>query len=207
MENKKTITYLNSKIWYRLLKVIFVFFILASILAFNSLLVIEEFKKLDNNKTLILCTLKKEKSFTPKQIGIMLYNYDLGDKFDYKKFFENYNNYDIQAILRNCYDETNTDIFAIQKKYEVYERAVKDNKEQLLESDIKEVQQISDYITDSQKAEYLDYSVKLFDIKPVYTYSEFMKYLTLGNLLILLIFEILRRVFYYIILGKIRPKN
>lgn len=50
---------------------------------------------------------------------------------------------------------------------------------------------------------------KLFNIKPVYIYNyrNPIKILVAGNLLILLFFEVLKRVFYYVALGTLRPKK
>lgn len=49
--------------------------------------------------------------------------------------------------------------------------------------------------------------VQLFDIKPVYSYSEFINYFLIANLSIFGFFEVLRRIFYYVVLGKIVPKE
>ncbi len=43
--------------------------------------------------------------------------------------------------------------------------------------------------------------------KPTYSNSYFIKLFIIGNLFILLFFEILRRVFYYIVLGTIKPEK
>lgn len=121
MENK-TISYLNSRTWYRLLKVIFCFFVLLSIVIFNGLIISSGVKKLDNNKTLITCTYGEKQIFTPKQVNIGLSTYQFQNGFDYKKFFEGYNDNEIKAIFKNCYKQAddNFDIYAAQKVYEVF---------------------------------------------------------------------------------------
>lgn len=204
----KTLTYLNSKAWYRLLKVIFGLLILVALLIYNGLIISSGVKRLDNKQTLIHCTRNDQKVLTPKQADITLSTYQLKDGFDYKKFFEGYNEYTIRNIFKSCYDtDTNLDIFAIQRVYEI--RGNKKNEElsqtdkDYMNSQIKEI--TTGFKTDSQKAKYLDYSVKLFDIKPVITYTEFIKWLIIGNTIVLLFFEVLRRIFYYIVLGKFRP--
>lgn len=57
------------------------------------------------------------------------------------------------------------------------------------------------------KSDYLDFSVKLFDIKPVFGYKEFIKSFVIGILIVIFVFELIRRCFYYIALGAIRPKK
>ena len=209
--NKKTISYLNSKIWYRFLKVVFCFSILASILIFNGFLImIEGIKNIDNDKTLIYCLYKDKKVFSPKQINITLSADYLKNGFNYQDFFEGDNIYITKAILQECYgrDVSLYDIYVIQRLYEIMK-----NKKELSEEDERylwfEIEKITEgFKTNSQKsAEYLDYSVKLFDIKPVYSYAKFIKLFIMGNTIILLFFEALRRVFYYIVLGTIRPSR
>ena len=120
-------------------------------------------------------------------------------------------------IFKNCYKQANDDIdvFAAQKVYEVWgnDRLMvkKEQRPPLTDSEIKYLDEIipkieSSYIN-SDKAKYLDYSIKLFDIKPVYSYSKFIKYFVVGNILILFFFEAIRRTFYYIVLGSVKPKK
>ena len=200
MENKKTIEYLNSKAWYRLLKVIFGFFVLASVLIFNGALIDSGAKRLDNNKTLIYCTYKDKRVLTPKQVGIELSGYQFTDGFNYQKFFESYNEYQIKAIFKDCYDKDIEDVFAAQRFYELNLQ----EKKSLTLEEVKKVQAVENASV-FDKSKYLDYSIKLFDIKPVYTYAGFIKLFLIGNLAILLFFEVLRQVFYYVVLGEIRP--
>lgn len=123
MENneKKTLQYLNSKAWYRLLKVVFGLCILIALVIFNGIIISDGVKSIDNNKTTISCSYDDKKILTPKQIGIELSNYEFKNRFDYKNFFEGYNNYAIRTIFKNCYQPTsdNIDVFAAQKVYEV----------------------------------------------------------------------------------------
>ncbi len=216
MENKKTIEYLNGKMWYRLLKVVFGFIVLASILIFNGWIIEEGLIRLDNHKTLITCTYGEKKTFTPKQIDINLPTYQFKNEFNYKNFFETYNDYYIEAIFKNCYQPTNDniDVYAAQKVYEVWGNdrlsIKKDDRPPLTETEKQYLDELIPKIEvayGSGKTQYLNYSVQLFDIKPVYTYAEFIKLFLLGNFVILFISEMLRRIFYYIVLGKIRPEK
>lgn len=213
----KTISELNSKAWYRLLKVVFGLLILIVIAIFNWVIMSDGIKSIDNNKTTITCTYGDKKVLTPQQIGIELSNYQFRDGFNYKNFFEGYNDYAIKTIFRNCYQPANDDIdvFAAQKVYEVWGNdrlsIKKDDRPPLAEAEKKYLDETipkieSSYIN-SDKTKYLDYSVKLFEIQPVYTYGKFIKYFIFGNLLILFLLEILRRAFYYVVLGSIRPQK
>lgn len=218
MESKKTIEYLNNKTWYRFLKVVFWIFVLLSVVIFNvTIITIKGVRNIDNSKTLIICTYGEKQIFTPKQVDIKLSLYQIKESFNYKIFFEGYNNNEIKTILENCYKQIdkNIDIYAIQKVYEVWgnDRLIikKDERPPLTEAEKKYLDEVipkieNTYIN-SDKTKYLDYNIKLFDIKPVYTYIEFIKYFIIGNLIILLFFEIFRRIFYYIILGSFKPQK
>jgi hypothetical protein len=95
------------------------------------------------------------------------------------------------------------DIYIFQRTIEIL-RSEKDKSEQkrLLDRDEKLIESAT---YNSAKGEYLDFSAKLFDIVPQYTYLEFLKYFALANTAICAILEVLRRVFYYIVLGRFRP--
>lgn len=213
----KAINELNNKAWYRLLKIIFGLCILVVLIVFNWIMISDGIKSVDNNKTTISCTYGDEKILTPKQIGIELSNHELKEGFNYKIFFEGYNDYAIKTIFKNCYQPENDDIdvFAAQKVYEVWGNdrltTEKDDRPPLTEAEEKYLDEVipkieNSYIN-SDKTKYLDYSIKLFDIQPFYTYGKFIKYFAIGNLLILFLFEGLRRAFYYVVLGTIKPKK
>lgn len=211
MENKTT-SHLNSRVWYRFLKVIYILLFIIILFGYNLIIFSgTELKNLDQEKTLIICNYKDEKVFSPKEKNIRLNNYDFKNRtFDYKDFFEGYNEYKIKDILENCYDMTNIsnlDVFAIQRTYEITgtKNNKKDYDENYLKNEINKI--ITGYKTDSEKASYLDYSIKLFTVDPVFTHYKFLTYFFIGNLSILLFFEIVRRVFYYIVLGTIKLKE
>ena len=83
----KTTGELNSRAWYRLLKVVFVLLTLLVLGVFNWIIVSDGIKSLDNNKTTISCTYGDKKILTPQQIGVELSNYQFRDGFNYKNFF------------------------------------------------------------------------------------------------------------------------
>lgn len=214
---KKTVQFLNSKVWYRLLKVVFGLCALVVLGIYNFIIINEGIKKIDNDKTVIRCTYGDKQTLTPNQIGVELSNYEFRGGFNYKNFFEGYNDNTIKTIFKSCYPQTNdnVDIFAAQKVYEIVGNnrlmIKKEDRPSLTDSEKKYLDEIipkieNSYIN-SDKEKYLDYSIKLFDIKPYYTYTNFVKVFVIGNLLILFFFEVLRHSFYYVLLGSIKPKK
>ncbi|HNV62263.1 MAG TPA: hypothetical protein PKN54_04860 [Candidatus Cloacimonas acidaminovorans] len=213
MDNKKTISYLNGKAWYRFLKVIFIFIFIAVILIANGINISEGIGRIDKDKTLIYCNGGDKRVVTARQAGVHFSNYEFIKGFNYKKFYEDhYNEYDIRYILMACYDEVpeynnNEDIYLMQRVYEI--TGFKANPKKYDDNYLKEQFKImtEGYKSKDQKISYLDYSIHLFDIKPVYNYKDFVLYSLIANFSILLTFEVLRRVFYYIALGTIKPKK
>lgn len=213
MDTKKTISYLNSKAWYRFLKVVFIFIFIAVILIANGINISEGIGRIDKDKTLIYCNGGDKRVLTARQAGVYFSNYEFIKGFDYKKFYEGYyNEYTIKDILQACYDKVpeynnDEDIYLMQRVYEI--QGFKANPKKFDEAYLKEQFKVmtEGYKSKDQKISYLDYSIHLFDIKPAYTYKDFVLYSLITNLSILLIFEVLRRVFYYIVLGTIKPKK
>ncbi len=215
--DKKSLQYLNSKAWYRLLKVVFALCVLLVLGIYNFLVTSDGIKNIDNSKTVVSCTYGDKQTLTAKQIGIELSNYEFKHGFNYIDFFEGYNDDTIKKIFKSCYPQTNNDvdIFAAQRVYEIMGDArlaiKKEERPALTDAEKKyldeTIPKIEKSYTNNDKAKYLDYSIKLFDITPSYTYTKFTMYFIFGNLLILFFFEVLRRAFYYVLLGNIKPKQ
>jgi hypothetical protein len=220
MENK-TIKHLNTKTWYRFVKVIFILLFLA-VIAIGNLFVFSngDFKQVSLDKTKITCTYGEKKSFTASDVN--LYSISSAvfseDKFNYKNFFEVYgNDFAIRDILNECYspEDKYYDVFAMQKVYEVWgDERIQirgDTRPPLTETEKKYLDEVIPRIEGnyypSGKSEYVDYSVKLFDISLVFDFMPFIKTFLLTNIIILAVFEIIRRAFYYITLGRLRPKK
>jgi hypothetical protein len=208
-----TISDLNKKVWYRLLKVIFISIFIIVIIIANISNIVEGAWRINEDKTLIYCNGEGKRVLTAKQAGVSFSNYEFIKGFDYKKFYEDdYNEYEIQNILQACYDSVPKhnnveDVYLIQRMQEImgFKNSPKKYDDDYLKEQFKIMTE--GYKSRSQKISYLDYSVHLFDIKPVYSYREFILYSLLINFGVLLIFEILKRAFYYIVLGTIRPKK
>lgn len=160
MENKKTLEYLNSKAWYRFLKVIFLGFFLISLVLVSKFVIDTGLKRIDNNRTQITCKTSNKNTYTAKELNIKLTKANFIGLEEFRD--------DGNKILKTC----------------------------------------GGYIWKYSSGQtYIRLPSEVFDIKPVYTYGESLKYLIFYNFLIVLCFEIFKRVFYYIILGKIKPEK
>lgn len=217
MENK-TIKHLNTKAWYRLVKVIFILLFVIVLLIVNGIIFSEnDFKQVVLGKTKITCTYGDKKTFTADEINLYSLSADefLNGNFDYKTYFEGYGNeYDIRDIVNKCHpqDNSNFDVFAFQKVIEaVGDDVLKMEKEErppefISDANMEKIHKI-EKAYGSEKLKYLDYTVKFFDISPVFSYIPFIKIFLLANVIIFAVFEIIRRVFYYVTLGSFRPKK
>jgi len=239
---EKTISYLNSKIWYRIIKVVFLLIFILSLIIYNIFSVVEiKLKNVDLNKTIITCNTHKKNptmAFTPKSINLNLSFDDFSHQsFDYKDFYTN-NNYAVREILKNCFTEDknrlsnlldyNHDIFKMQKitelqtEYDIWKSKDGDgyvdtngNKIYTFDKKFEEMrEELDEYnnytenlLSDQDKSTFLDFDVKVFEIEPSFTYTKFIKYSLIGNFSIILFFEVIRRTFYYIVLGKLIPKK
>ena len=198
---EKTLKYLNEKIWYRLLKVFFIFLFVVGIGFLNLFIFGEGVKRIDQEKTQIVCLFNNNKVITPASIGITLSNSDFkNDEYDYKKNFTGYNTYNAKSIVEACAETEVKDIYAFHKRYELG-LAIKgwlpEDKWQL----VNQVEKADTY----DKHKYLDFNYRLFNVIPKYSYKEFPLLFLIGNILIIFAFELLRRTFYYIVLGKVFP--
>lgn len=179
------------------------------LVAYNAIIYFDGgIKRIDSSKTLVHCSDQEKEVLTAKDLGLTFSASDFRNGFDYKEFFEGYNDYSIRTIFINCYemeDAENVDVFALQRVYEL-----KKGRDELPEEERGYVNSQIETITSGfktvdDKMSYLDFSSKGFDIKPAYSYSEFLLLFVIGNLAILLVFELIRRAFYYILLGRISP--
>ena len=197
----KSLKMLQEKVWYRLIKVIF-FIALVFVSVFYSWLISSEgIVRVDQDKTTINCLRKDRKVFSPNSINVTISRNDLkNDRFDYRAYFENYNDSTIKTILKSCYDVDATDVYVIQRLYE-FSTAV----ENLSQDQIEELNTIEKTYITSGKLKHLDYSVQFFGIHPQLEWQTFLKEFIKGNLIIILVFELMRRVFYYIATGKLNP--
>ena len=166
----KTLEELNQKVWYRLLKVIYVLFFLL-IFCISILIIVDNgFAEIDTNNIKIVCLDGNKTTFLTKDIDISLSKQNfIGNKFDYDYYVK----YDKIHLLR----------WAIFKQ-----------------CDYKKVT-MEDMLADK----YLGKDA--FEIIPKYTYTNSIKKIILSVLIIGVLFELFRRIFYYIVLGKVIPNK
>lgn len=203
MKNQ-TVSYLNTKTWYRFLKVFFILLFVILTIGYNAIIFWEiGLKNIDESKTVITCSIGDKKQFNASSLGISLSSADFNEYnlFDYKKFYEGFNDTKIKKIWDKCTGRDTKDIFVIQR---IYELGLQDNHE-VTGTVAQELNSMLQSSYSFEKTKNLDYSFKLFDINPSYSIVKFLRYFFLGNLTILVAFELLRRIFYYIALGKLYP--
>ena len=181
MSKEKTISDLNEKSWYRFLKVIFIVSLLLILGVFNLFAFFgEDIKQLDLNQTTIQCNLGITKEvFTAQGLGLKLWNSDFpNEQFNYKTFNEGNNNLAIWTVLKECYPTAQMGTYNYDYSQDQYLRN-----------------------------QYLSSGADEFTIKPVFTYESFLEIFIYGNIIILIIFEAIRRAFYYIFLGRFKPEE
>lgn len=163
MENneKKTLPYLNSKTWYRAMKVIYLLSFLVIVALIITLFSVEgDFNVTDIPNSKIICQYGNERQFLVKEIfdknelpsALPEYYRSAGDEFS-------------QKILNSC------EISKIVTRSD----------------------QPSGFIPDPYRIE--EKTKKQFG------------YLLLSLLITIGVFEVIRRIFYYIVLGSIKPKK
>ncbi|MBU6142228.1 hypothetical protein KGO95_03910 [Patescibacteria group bacterium] len=216
MVSKKSISDLEDKAWYRFIKLVFVFALVFILGAFNIIVFSSGIKHVDLSKTVIRCNIGNKDIFTAESGSLSLEDQDFPqDEFDYRIFFDGSHDLEVGRILYICLPKnTFTDIYDAQK-YEELENAdgILGQKNTPISSDAMSSfindygdyrQQVSGLFGDI-KTKYLDFSFNMFDIKPVFDYSGAPLFFS-GNFIILIFFEIIRRSFYYVVLGSILPK-
>lgn len=204
----KTISDLEKKKGYRLLKVFYgIIVIIVMIVMISDF----ELKQVNLNKTIVYCQYQDKKVLTLKNIGISLYPQDfIKGKFDYKYFFSNGNGSKIISIIQKCYIpriDNYTDEFVLQRRYEIqgFKSENKAYSESYLKSELEKIGKYS--LTNEEKVAYLDFSMKFFDINPVFDYVSWIKNLLLAILIIIVITIVLSRIVYYVVLWSFTPKK
>ena len=222
----KTLKDLNTKIWYRLLKVLYLVFLFWVLIIGILLSIFEEWVSIDKNETKIICYSREDPlflfpdkhiSFNWQKINnLYLSNYNFKQKkLDYK-YFINYNDRISSEIVINCINENrkneqdfipkynfnSSDIYYFQKSLELkyWENSVDEEK---YEEELEIFSKLDVY----RQKHSLNYSVQLFDIIPKYKYGLFILLIIWYTLWVLLFFELIRRIFYYIVLWTLFPKK
>ena len=198
MKNKKTVGYLNTKIWYRAVKVFFALGFIVSILFVNVKFVLSEntftgvylnfpndLRDINENKTLIECS--DGKTFTPASIDVNL-NYEYFNTLLFN------NNVFVSASLRST-DLSYWDYLA--------------NKSEL-DRIVDECNGADSYVqtqTGIRSLNNREDSSVVFTLKPVFSYWRSLGDFFVANLVVILVFWLISRIFYYVTLGSLFPKR
>jgi hypothetical protein len=175
MTEKPSISYLNERVWYRLIKVVYIFGFVAFSLSGVAISYSEQMplkKLVDNEKTIIACHFGNKGRYVAAANGIY---------FDTSDFEADYLPDHFRVRLKELCGISN-----------------------------EEVQQMLTFLDKSSTAE-RSAKNKLFDVEPAYvTWGgslSFVRHAVLWLLGITLTFEVIRRAFYYIAIGKVFPKR
>ena len=224
----KTIKELNEKSWYRLLKVVFVSIFIIIFFVFNLSIYKDKYNSIDNYNTRLFCTMNGNISTLQeaKDKGLNIY---LKDSFfnkkvlNYKSYFKDHY-YDVKDIIKYCYkDKLNAshgEPENLQKLGEIlnkYNMSGEDSNKLLekassytlglISNDYSEYLNNTKNLIFTEKINYLDFSYNIFDIKPSFTNNFYIKNFIFCNIIIFILFIFFRNTFYYIFLGKFRPKE
>ncbi|MFA4833785.1 MAG: hypothetical protein WC619_02975 [Patescibacteria group bacterium] len=186
---EKTISYLNSKIWYRLVKVAYIFSFLAACALTVFILFSFCYKTsevIDNPNTKIICQTGNKKQFLIKDV---------------------FSNNDIPTTIPDYYVATDkfskkisnfciTPLDPEKKSYTL---------EELQASSLEELQAVGAKPKDGFIPYPYRIEKKYIEVKEGATIS--VIYSLIGLIIMALIFETLKRVFYYVVLGTIKPKK
>lgn len=225
-EDKTTLSYLYSKKGYRFLKILYILSFAGVILIANFLLFSNGIRTLNEKKTLINCNVGNHQTYSADDVLIYLPESSFEKtKFDYKRFFEKSDNkYIILTIIKKCYEGTEKKSFfdnpydeqkgvEITEKYSLLGEEKTPEQTELIKKEFLEYKKLQDetegprlFTFSAPNTKYLDFSYEIFEIKPVFSYINILYYF-LANLGVILVFEMIKRVFYYVILGKINPKK
>ncbi len=167
MENEKTVSHLNSKIWYRLIKVIYFVLLLVFLVIPPTAVFYSYGSEYDQTNSYIKCA--NGKVFYLSENGFYIYNGYMSDSN--------------KASAKNlCFDGVRNFV-----------------KEKIGTMEFLKPQVISE--TESSGG---------YELVNKYTNRNWFAtvgFSILSIAIVLLVFELVRRIFYYVVLGKINPKN
>lgn len=193
---EKTISGLNSKGWYRLLKVFFVLSFLIVAVCYNFCMYhfLVSIPQYDLNESKIVCKYGDKKIITFKMLGFM---YDASPLND-------------PVVLIHCYgDKLNNrwNIIDSTNSGSITEYIAQDKISGEKIYFVGKLSIVDEALLDEFIAKNFTPKAILFDVAKVRTYMPYLKWLIFGNLAMLALFEIFRRVFYYVVLGTFKPSK
>jgi len=184
----KSIKELNQKAWYRLLKVIYLSFFLGIFIFSNWANIGISSQKVDQKDSIIDCKLNNKKILISniENIEVKSYFYDS----------EYLSDNDIEKILIYCYGIDYTG-YINDKNIEGTEKDTLIDSSSNSRIDSLSLR-LAKKLTDFEKRD-------SFTIEYAHSYNDLVIYFLVINLSIILLFEAIKRIFYYVVLGKIRP--
>ena len=189
MENKKTISYLNSKAWYRLIKVVFIGVIVLSILL-SVLVIVDSHSPQQVKDYKINCIAdytNKKTFFAEKDADIYFFPYGTETVYESIRDDQRLRLRDVCGISSEEADKSNNETIAY-----INEQIKLGTDEETIE-------------------DYLDKNFRAYTILETNRteggYLIIIAYSLLSVVILLLIAELVRRIFYYVVLGKIRPEK
>lgn len=204
----KTISHLNSKIWYRLLKVAFVFSFLVACTLTVFIIFSSNYKTheiLDKQNTQINCQLGNKKQFSQKEIfddeNIDHFAPDIAAFDDSTHFIQPDINPQIEKILKFCeisHNELQTYAHSPDQAIDYFAEAAKMGGVSSGKPAVDPTQAQSILTPYKWEYKYTESSEGIF-ISLIYS--------TISLGIITLVFELIRRAFYYIILGTFKPRK
>ena len=215
MENK-TIPYLNSKVWFRLVRVVYIVVFAVILAGYNSIIFSDGVKKLDYDKTIITC--EKGKNLSLRQIGLSFdtlegFSNNTFDNYTYENFIKDHINL-AEDIASECNKQSDgfRPLFSADQLQNPQSYSGSDLTKGAplsFQDKIKPVDNSNGF--DPSKLGYypiIDLAkYRFFNIAPRYSYTKFIEYFIIGNLIIVFAFFLVRGTFYYIVLGNFRPQK
>ncbi|GEM_PF-1305990 len=187
MENKNSISHLTSNWWYRLIKVVYLFFLVIALIGFSAGIFFSFSPEYDNNRSYIKCANGKE--FVLSENGITLYSDFMWST-------------DRDKAVRLC-----SDIATLTEP----QRTQLDGIVLKMDSDGASTPDIQVIVNDfKQKYGQPSPNSGKYELVSKYTNRNWVAIIGFSLLSIvatLLFFEVIRRIFYYIVLGSLRPKK
>jgi hypothetical protein len=138
-----------------------------------------------------------------------IYDFD-GGHLNLKSFIGSYNDTDVRKIIAACSNSEKIDdkfnAYVLQRMFEITaSNRMASSTMALTDAQKEEINEIGNseyqFINESKLA----YTPRAFDIELSYSYLPNAAYFLIALLSVLLFFETLRRIFYYIILGSLFP--
>lgn len=203
---EKTISYLNGKVWYRVLKVIYLF---SFLFVFIGAIWVENtngIREIDQSRSLITCNTGTKAQFSAEDAGVEFGKYLFNkDKFDYEYFVE-FTSTNLDKIIAKCGIDNIAGLDPVIYNY-LKDTTIDKEKREYVYKELDSgtsVDELKKAIVTKYPGRFME---QQFEVKVRYSYLAFIESFALTLLVVVVVFEIIRRTFYYIALGTLNPKQ